>query len=53
MKNEEIKTYEELKKAGFNLTQSQYDELALLDIACNCKCSTYEVLKVLKILGLI
>lgn len=53
MKHKEPVTLETLAKEGFNISQSQYDQLALVDISCNCKCSTYEILQVLKILGLI
>lgn len=52
-KAEDLITYESLVSDGFKITRSQYDQLALLDITSNCKCSTYEVLKVLKILGFI
>lgn len=44
---------EDLKREGIDITQEQYDELAITDCACGCCCSVYETLKVLKILKLI
>lgn len=44
---------EKMLAEGFRITPSQYDELATLDLMCNRKCSVYEVLRILKILGLI
>lgn len=49
----EVKTLEVLEKEGFDISKSQYDKLAEIDLLCNCSCSVYEVLKILQVLKLI
>lgn len=46
-------TLETLKNIGIELSAEQYEKLAFLDIESNCKYSSYEILKLLKILNLI
>lgn len=50
---EDKKTKKFLSDEGIELTDQQYEVLALIDITSKCKCSVYEVLKILKILNLI